>query len=101
MMLPTKLVHEISVEPIVALLQNIAFAPWDMLIWFHDKHKISYPLDFLPGENGEKLTALKFTKEIPSMTNHSIVNPQLASYQNDPVTLLWMTPITESELASS
>ena len=101
MLLPTQLVHEISIEPIIALLQNLAFAPWDKLIWFHDTHKISYPLDFLSQKNGENFTALALTKEIPNMKNQNIVNPTFASYQNDPVTLLWITPIIESERTNS
>jgi len=87
MMLPTKLIQEITVDPIITLLQNLAFAPWEMLTWFHDTHKISYPLDFLPSKNGEKFTGLSLTKELPG-----IVNPKFAPYQNDPVTLLWITP---------
>ncbi len=82
---------ELAPERIVAWLAGAAHRPWDQLTWLGHHHTV--PCEAIPpGPSGRAFVAALLLR-------HAIGAPEVAfpRLRGDPVTLLWLVPITGDE----
>lgn len=82
---------ELAPDKIMSWLSGQAKYPWQRLSWFGHGHTL--PCDSIPsGLSGQAFTAMLFLRD-PGGAPEIIFPP----FRTDPVTLLWLIPISEGE----
>ncbi len=81
------ILREIAIENIIQFISTIAAMPWDQLCWFGHGHTLQTELF----KNNQFNNVL-----LVNRTLDSVIFPP---YEDDPVNLLWLIPISDKELA--